>query len=817
MQPDYITSFGEIDVTEPQRMMMNWVMQNSTRPSASSNPTLSDALKRYGSASFSTDLDRPIQEQGAIAPSSHITQSFAGQQFTSPTSDPFFNLNAPTMAFVPKDATHVEQGFAFVPQGESMTPQGTDGLAPAAVTGKSAAFDLIGLTQLRNDSRFSGIDGSGYSVAVIDTGLDFTHPLLKNNYTTGYNVVDGTANPTDYLRHGTHVAGIVGSTDPNIGVATDVGLIGLQVFGRGSLAQNPNIEKALQWVYTNREKYNIAAVNVSIGGGAYTSKTQVINDILSDDVQRLEQVGVPVVTASGNGYQANQSQNLASPAIQSTIAVGAVWQDNKYAGYWWGAGAVDNSTGADRIIATSQRMNTSNMIFAPGALINSTVPGGGLEEFGGTSMAAPMVSGAIALMQEAATQYAGRRLSTTEILDILRTSADSIYDGDDEDDTVANTNTSYRRLNVYKAIQTIYDRFEGTKENTDSSSDGDTGSSNPALDPNGTLSTAIAGPSLNGEPVRVTYGDIGKDGTTSIGAKDVDMVKFTVQTSGVATLEVIPDYINRKDFDSFLRVFNQQGNELAVDDNAGVDNFSKVSLSLSPGTYYAGISGAGNRSYSPTKAGSGNNGATGTYAIRFTLSPSTQNVQDTSGSQTSLAGEPTNGDDLLIGTDSGDTFESLGGHDTVWGRSGDDLLKGDAGNDALHGEAGSDVLVGGGGRDSLDGGTGQNVLRGSGGNDSLIGGSEDDRLLGGRGNDLLRGGAGNNVLSGEAGRDVFVLEEGGKQTVRDFEAGSDQLKLEGGLTMNSLSFKERSDRTLVIADGQPLGIFFDVTPAELGA
>lgn len=103
------------------------------------------------------------------------------------------------------------------------------------------AFDLIGLTKLRNDPEFADIDGSGLSVAVIDTGLDRTHPLLEPNYITGIDFVNGGDNPVDNQGHGTHVSGIVGASDGDIGVAPKVGLIGLQVFEQNGGAYDTTI------------------------------------------------------------------------------------------------------------------------------------------------------------------------------------------------------------------------------------------------------------------------------------------------------------------------------------------------------------------------------------------------------------------------------------------------------------------------------------------------------------------------------------------------------------------------------------------------
>jgi subtilisin family serine protease len=133
----------------------------------------------------------------------------------------------------------------------------------------NAAYDLVGVTALRNDSNFSTIDGRGVSVAVIDTGLDITHPLIAPNYKAGADIVTGAGTPTVTNPHGTHVAGIVGSKPDASrgyegGVAPGVGIIGLQVFTQGSNgevgADNRSIERALQWVIDHRAQYSIVAV-----------------------------------------------------------------------------------------------------------------------------------------------------------------------------------------------------------------------------------------------------------------------------------------------------------------------------------------------------------------------------------------------------------------------------------------------------------------------------------------------------------------------------------------------------------------------------
>lgn len=480
-----------------------------------------------------------------------------------------------------------------------------------ATPGINPAFDLIGLTQLRNDPQFAGIDGSGVTIAVIDTGLDRTHPLLQPNYRTGVDFVNGGDNPIDNEGHGTHVSGTVGAASENIGVAPQVGLIGLQVFRADGYTYNSEIIAALQWVLDNHQQYNIVAINMSLGGGFYTSETEVNGDPRISLVDRLEQVGVTVVSAGGNSFKNNEYQNYGAPAIFSTLAVGAVWQDGVNQGVQFGSGAIDYTTGTDRVSSFSQRLVANNTIFAPGAFINSTYPGGGENQLAGTSMASPHVAGAVALMQEAALQFGGRLLTPGEVVEIMRGTADSIFDGDDENDNVQNTQVSYPRLNIYKAVTEIKNRFAG---NAPPPPGGGTG------DSNGTIVGAFIGPTLDGEPVDPILGSIGIDGTsTNIGASDVDIYRFQLASPGTVTIALSPNNTNPANFNSLLRLFDQAGNELAFNDDSGSSTFSILQATLNTGTYYVGISGSPNRNYNPTVAGSGIAGETGNYSLQFSL------------------------------------------------------------------------------------------------------------------------------------------------------------------------------------------------------
>jgi hypothetical protein len=262
----------------------------------------------------------------------------------------------------------------------------------------------------------------------------------------------------------------------------------------------------------------------------------------------------------------------------------------------------DRTSGPDRITYFSQRPNTDNELFAPGAVIESTVPGGGTRGLSGTSMASPLVAGVVALMQEAAQRFGGRLLSPAEVKSILRDTADQIVDGDDEDTTVRTTGGTYRRVNAYKALQFIQAEFTGQPN------PGNPGTPPPAgVDPNGTIENAILGPTLAGADVEPVGGNIGADGTTDVGGNDVDLYRFVVTSPGTVTLG-----LTNTEFAPVLRVFDAAGAEVG----AGT---TSVAGPLAAGTYYVGVSGSPNSTYNPTVAGSGPDGGTGNYDLSFAL------------------------------------------------------------------------------------------------------------------------------------------------------------------------------------------------------
>ena len=320
------------------------------------------------------------------------------------------------------------------------------------------ALDLIGANQVRQQY---GYTGAGYSVAIIDTGLDYNHSAFAGRYRGGWDFVDNDADPMDTNGHGTHVAGIIASADPqHLGVAPGAGIVALRVLGTNGSGNFGAVETALQWIVAHRQQYNIVAVNMSLGSGNYGATPYVF---LDDELQALKSAGVFIAAAAGNSYFSYGSQQgLAFPAVDGlSVAVGAVYDAN-YGAVSWGSGARDFGTAADRVASFSQRSSQIGL-FAPGALITSTYLGGGYATLAGTSMASPFVAGS-ALILHQALDTLGRSSSAnqTNELAVFRATGTTIVDGDDENDNVTNSGLSFKRLNLQAAIASLSSPPGGT-------------------------------------------------------------------------------------------------------------------------------------------------------------------------------------------------------------------------------------------------------------------------------------------------------------------------------------------------------------------
>lgn len=279
--------------------------------------------------------------------------------------------------------------------------------------------------------------GAGWTVAVLDTGVDKAHPFLAgkvvseacystNSGTTAYSVCPGGVTASTVAgsgvncsvsqygsgcQHGTHVAGIVaGVNGPSgsAGVARDASVIAVQVFSyfpgyADVLSYTSDQIKGLERVYALRGQYAIAAVNMSLGGGQYSGFCDSSNLAIKGAIDNLRSVGIATVIASGNnGYLAS----ISAPAcVSSAVSVGATC-DAADTGYC--------ATGINGVAGYSNIASVVSVL-APGSYIRSAVPGGGYANWSGTSMATPHVAGAWAVLKQSQPT-----LGVTEALNHLR-------------------------------------------------------------------------------------------------------------------------------------------------------------------------------------------------------------------------------------------------------------------------------------------------------------------------------------------------------------------------------------------------------------
>ncbi len=327
----------------------------------------------------------------------------------------------------------------------------------------STARALIGLDKLQADARFSNIDGRGFSSVILDTGIDRDHSFfgpdankdgINDRIVYQYDFADNDSDASDVNGHGSNVASIIGSQNASYkGVAPAVSLIVLKVFSNSGAGSFTVLEKALQWVATNTAKYNISSVNMSLGDNRNWKSNQQLYGI-SDELAKLATMNVKVVAAAGNSYGQFNSVGVSYPAADpNVLGVGAVFAGGS--GTWSGGTISATNIAADEITPFSQRDSKLSPIFAPGSPMIGANANGGTVAMQGTSQATPVITGVAALADQIATKFIGRRLTTAEFRQLVVSSGKTIVDGDDETDTVTNTNLSFKRVDAFKLAEAI--------------------------------------------------------------------------------------------------------------------------------------------------------------------------------------------------------------------------------------------------------------------------------------------------------------------------------------------------------------------------
>ncbi len=590
---------------------------------------------------------------------------------------------------------------------------------------------------LGND--FDGATGGGYQVAVIDSGVDNQHNAFTGrivsqacyvtdsscpggvNASTAAGSADECTHSTD-CDHGTHVAGIAAGsffTGGHEGVARGAGIHALRVAQDNPnssrwTAQFSSINNALARVYALKTTTSpkIVSVNLSIGTNTVfapgDAACAAVNPTTNTWFSLLQGQGVAVVVAAGNN---GSSTGMSFPGCLTTaFAIGATSDTDVPAGF-------TNSSSGLRW-------------WAPGVSIDAPVPTGNNHGFkDGTSMAAPHVTGAFALLRECVD---GNGVPITNAAAAANLDATGV--------DVTRAGVTRKRINVLDAATR-------TVNNNDFASPEVFSGNGPIND----FDFTVCSDAEPGEP----------------GPFSVDngvWWRWTPATTGTATISTEDNGTNVTTFDTTLTVYTGTSlatlTPLAWDDDSGTGNRSLVTFPVNGGTSYRiKVDGFG-----------ATNGLLNLH-IENGPAPLCQGVAAT-----------------IVGTPGADTINGTAGDDVIVAGAGDDAIDGLGGNDRLCGDAGDDTIRGGTGNDIGFGGSGADSLRGDSGNDTLLGnpgsGSTDDvgdYLNGGTGNDTLdgwvgddqlNGGTGNDQLLGMDGTDTVIFATSAAGVVVDLAAGT---------------------------------------------
>lgn len=334
---------------------------------------------------------------------------------------------------------------------------------------KTSLYESAPLVGMSNGS-FSGYSGSGQTIAILDTGVHKSHSDLNGKVVAeacfstagvaleslcpnGINstevdsampYINGVCKPNE-CDHGTHVAAIAAG---KYGIARGANIIAVQTFSWsneldkvGTTAQVQDLISSLEYIFDLRNTYNIASVNMSLGLGYFKDQNACdeYHPAMKAIIDNLRSVGIASIIASGNEKYLD-GINWPS-CISSAVSVGATW-DASFPGAiaTWG-GCTVASPMVDDVACFSNSVSFLNLL-APGLPIRAAIPPNTSTVDAGTSMAAPHVSGAWAVLK-----HKRPSATVTRILSALTNTGLSVTD--------SRNILTKKRIKVASAIQNI--------------------------------------------------------------------------------------------------------------------------------------------------------------------------------------------------------------------------------------------------------------------------------------------------------------------------------------------------------------------------
>jgi subtilisin family serine protease len=277
----------------------------------------------------------------------------------------------------------------------------------ALASGPIVTGDLAptGIRRVEAATTTTAHGASSVNVAIIDTGVDLTHPDL--NAVSGKNCVTSGASAQDDHGHGTHVAGTIAAKNNGsgaVGMAPGTKVYAVKVLNSAGSGTQSQVICGIDWVTANASALNIKVANMSLGGsGPKLDACPNTADPEHKAICNSTAAGVTYAVAAGNSGRG--FDNAATPdvpaAYPEALTVTAISDSDGTAGSAGGAPACRTTEADDKYASFSNWATTAagqdHTIAAPGTCIYSTWKGGAYNTISGTSMATPHMVGAIAL------------------------------------------------------------------------------------------------------------------------------------------------------------------------------------------------------------------------------------------------------------------------------------------------------------------------------------------------------------------------------------------------------------------------------------
>ncbi|MBB5224373.1 subtilisin family serine protease/subtilisin-like proprotein convertase family protein [Amaricoccus macauensis] len=610
----------------------------------------------------------------------------------------------------------------------------------------------------------TGYTGKGTRVFVVDTGIDYKHSDLAPNYdtehdrdfVTGKNDSFGSASEA----HGTAVAGLIGAAQNGsgtVGVAFNAEITGYRTSPTISDTWLKEIASAIDSAASNGgDVINISQAisndpNSQFATGYAAARFGAIETAIGHAVaDGRDGFGTTIVKAAGNAREdvydvnaddwTNDTRQVVVGAVDRTGAI------DLYSSY--GSAILVSAFGSPGEVVTTDRVGE------PGYDVTDFT-----RHFDGTSAAAPMVAGVVALMYQAAPRLGWRDVQT-----ILASSARHVgSEVGAAPGTSAEAEHSAWLLNgagTWNGGGLHYSNDYGfglvdahaAVRLAETWSVGGRAAATSANEVSGTMKVLDGARKVpDGKPEGLVF-------KSSVNADDL-VERVTVQ------MKISAAFVG--DLDLF--VTSPDGTTSRLYDGDLLDSASYNGSWTFESQAFRGERGAGTWTVKVADSSTGDRISVSDIVLKtfgaanpadryiFTDEYSevrgrAMKITDTNGgTDTANAAAVTSDVTIHLNGVAGridGVVTRLTGIEHAVGGDGNDLITGNASGNALHGMRGADTLMGAAGNDRLDGGTGA---------DSLAGGTGDDTLLGGNGNDTLFGSAGRDVLMGGSGRDTFVF------------------------------------------------------------